>query len=599
MKIIQRIISSMIFITLFQTLCFATNYKIVVMPFDKLNKGANEELETLTIGISETLSGALSTVDNFIIIDSGRVKRHLLESMQFKQAVGVNDSSDMEKLRIVTKDKLDGDYIIYGNFYKIGKQIQLTAKFMNVSSGKVLKAASVNGSYPSDIFILQEKLAKKLTDTISGTSSNTKKNSIKDYTNSTDNYTAYQYYIKGRIEQTQYDVKNYPVAVSFYKRALKHDPKYALAWAGLSEVNALWGYQIKYANGEWGPYLKKAVSQGMKAVKYGENLYQTHRALSMAYLNNSNFKEAQIYIDRAYNLNQQDAETLQIKAQLKNYGYKKMAEVGTESNKYIKESLAINPELIIARWSLAHSYSTTGMKQDALNEYKEILKINPRHAPALHGIALIYYNFNDLTNAEQYALRTVEADPKTAQHHYTLSLAYYKQRKWDQAQSASENAIRLNPKYEKAIILTGQTYYNKKNYKKSVEILKKAISINPKNHKAYNEIAIAYYSLKDYKNAEKNSLMAVKYKPEDPINNYNLGLAYYQQKHWDQAIKAFRNTVKYNPRHISALYSIANSYWFQKKYDLAYKAYGRVLEVNPNHTEAKKWRNNAYNKMNK
>ena len=101
------------------------------------------------------------------------------------------------------------------------------------------------------------------------------------------------------MEQIQYDVKNYPVAIEFYEKALKYDPKYALAWAGLSEVNALWGYQIKYANGKWEPYLKTAVDQGNKAVKYGANLYQTHRALSMAYLNNSNFDMAQKSIDEA------------------------------------------------------------------------------------------------------------------------------------------------------------------------------------------------------------------------------------------------------------------------------------------------------------
>jgi hypothetical protein len=57
------------------------------MPFDKLNKEKNSELETLTVGISETLSGALSTVDNFIIIDSDRVKRHLLNNASFKQTI--------------------------------------------------------------------------------------------------------------------------------------------------------------------------------------------------------------------------------------------------------------------------------------------------------------------------------------------------------------------------------------------------------------------------------------------------------------------------------------------------------------------------------
>lgn len=375
MKSLTNILLSALCLIIMQSSISAQTYKIVVMPFDKLNKEKNSELETLTIGISETLSGALSTVDNFIVIDSGRIKRHLLESAEFKQVIGVNDERDIEKLRELTKERLDGDYIIYGSFNKIGKQIQLSAKFMNVSSGKVLQGANVYGKYPDEIFHLQEKLAKDLTGKITGKTVYDKQNSIADYTNSTGDYAAYQEYIKGRIEQVQYDIKNYPIAVDYYKKALKHDPEYALAWAGLSEVNALWGYQIKYADGKWEPFLKTAIEQGKKAVEYGGNLFQTHRALSMAYLNNSNFEMAQKYADEANRLNSQDAETLQILAQLKNYGYKDMSIEGTESNRLIKKSIDINPELIIARWSLAHSYSTNNDNNSALLEYMEILKI--------------------------------------------------------------------------------------------------------------------------------------------------------------------------------------------------------------------------------
>ena len=112
--------------------------KIVVMPFDKLNQEKNSELEVLVEGIRETLSGALSTVNNFVVIDSNRVKRHLLESAGFKQSIGVDETKDIEELRELTKDKLEGDFIIYGSFTKIGNNIQLSGKFMNVSSGVVL-----------------------------------------------------------------------------------------------------------------------------------------------------------------------------------------------------------------------------------------------------------------------------------------------------------------------------------------------------------------------------------------------------------------------------------------------------------------------------
>lgn len=212
---------------------------------------------------------------------------------------------------VITGEHFDGDELEIWCWTppatnKIGKNIQLSAKFMNVSSGEVIKGSNVHGKFPDEIFTLQEQLAKDLTDKISGKSASQQKNRIEEYSNSTGNFTAYQYYIKGRMEQIQYDVKNYPVAIEYYNKALKYDPKYALAWAGLADVNALWGYQIQYANGNSAPYLKIAIEHGLKAVEYGPNLYQTHRALSMAYLNNSDFENSQKEIDEAYKLNRQD-----------------------------------------------------------------------------------------------------------------------------------------------------------------------------------------------------------------------------------------------------------------------------------------------------
>ena len=550
---------------LFQTAFAAQAYKIVVLPFEKLNKEKNEELETLKIGISDTLSGALSTVDEFIVIDADRVKRHILSNAEFKMGIGSDGEKDMDKLRELAKDKLDSDYLVYGSFQKIGKQIQLNAKFMRVSSGEVLKGVSVHGRYPDEIFDLQEKLARDIVEKITGRSTelkSTESDSIADYTQSTENYSAYQFYIKGRAEQIKYDISDYPKAVEFYKKALKYDKKYALAWAGLSEVHALWGYQIKYANGDWKPYLKLAVDEGVKAVEYGPNLYQTHRALSMAYLNSSQFDKAQKSIDQAYKLNSRDAESLQIKAQLKNYGYKEMAKEGTESNKYIKMALEVNPELIIAKWSLAHSYSTIGNKEMALKEYMEILNINPRHAPSLHSIALIYYDLRDYDKCIIYAVRTVEADPKTAHHHYTLGLAYYQLKDWERSETALNEAVTIDHDYVNAIITLGLVYYNKTEYPMAIKLYQKVLKKDPKN------------------------LLA----------NYNLGLAYYQQKNWNQAIISFQKTVQIDPKYIDAWYSMANCYWFMNQWEKAYNTYNKVLEINPNNAEAKKWRDDSFNK---
>jgi len=458
----------------------ADNLKIVILPFDKLNKEKNDELDTLIVGISETLSGALSTVNNFIIVDSNRVKRHLIENAEFKQAIGV-ETKDIENLRDLTKDKLEGDFIIYGSFNKIGNNIQLSAKFMNVKSGVVTQGVNVSGKYPDEIFILQEQLARDLTNKITGNLGLKQQNQIEDYSRSTGNYTAYQYYIKGRVEHLKYDIKNYPLAIDNYKKALKYDPKYALALAGLAEASALWGHQVAYAMGDPSSYYKTALEESKKAVEYGDNLYQTYRGLSMAYLIHQDYNNAQKIIDKAYKLNQNDAEILYVMAQLKNYDGKNMGKKGTESYNYIMRSLSLNPELIIAKWELAHSYSSIGEKDLALNEYKEIVNINPIHAPTLHNIALIYYDLQDYNNVEFYAAKAVSADSKTPQHHYTLGLAYFEKKEWNKAIASFENAVKLYPKYENALLDIAACYWYLEKWDMAYKYYNRIIEVNPNN----------------------------------------------------------------------------------------------------------------------
>ena len=457
----------------------AKNYRIVVLPFDKINKEKNLELETLSIGISETLSGALSNINNFIVIDTYRVKKYLLQNAEFSQAIGVIEDRNIERLRKLTQEKLEGDYLVYGSFYKIGNQINLDAKFLNVETGAVIKAASVHGFYPDKIFELQEDLAKKLTGAINGTLNERQTENMNEFINSTSNYLAYQYYIQARVEHLKYNVKDYPQALALYKKSLAKDPGFALAWAGMCEVNALWGYQIKYAGGPYKPMLEQAITNGLKAVELGRNLYQTHRALSLAYANNDDFNKARVAIEQGYALNNRDPEILFVKATVTNYGYKEMGNPGTESNKYIMQCLSINPELIVARWSLAYSLAILGKKDEALTEYEKIVKINERHAPSLHNIALIYYDKKDYRSTIQYALKAVASDPDTPQHYYTLGLAYYGNKSWADAEKALHEAIKRKPDYPDAIYTLAGALYLQARYREARDAYAGVLKLKP------------------------------------------------------------------------------------------------------------------------
>jgi len=457
----------------------AADYKIVVLPFDKINREKNLELETLSVGIGETLSGALSNVDNFIIIDSYRVRKYLLDNSEFSQAIGAGDEKNMDRLRKLTQEKLNGDYIVYGSFYTVGKQINLDAKFVNVDSGKVLRAASVHGPYPDRIFELQEDLAKKLTNAINGRINEKQTENMNEYISSTNDYLAYQYYIQARMEHLKFNPAEYARAIELYRKAAARDPKFALAYAGMSEVNSLWGYHIKYGGGNYRPRLEQSIRDGKKAVELGGNLYQTHRALSLAYVNSDDFTNARLVIDRAYALNDRDPEILFVKATVANYEYKEMGRPGSESNRYITQALGINPELIVARWALAYSLSVLGRKDESMAEYRRILAANPRHAASLHNIALIYYERKDFRNTIEYARQAIDSAPEVPQYHVTLGLGYYGLRDWSGAEKAYRAALKLKPDMPLGFFNLGGALYMQQKYREARDAYAGALKFQP------------------------------------------------------------------------------------------------------------------------
>jgi tetratricopeptide (TPR) repeat protein len=477
MKLFVRL--SLLVMLLIPSVIFAGDFKIVVLPFDKINKEKNIELETLSVGISETLSGALSNVNNFIIVDSFRVKKYLLDNSGFNQAVGAGDEKNMERLRRLTQDKLNGDYIIYGSFYTVGKQINLDVKFVNVETGKIIKAASVHGPFPDQIFELQEELAKKLTGAINGNVNERQTDNMNEYINSTKDFTAYQYYIQARMEHLKFNASEYPKALELYRKAVARDPKFALAWAGMSEVNSMWGYHIKYGGGNYKPKLDQAIKDGLKAVELDPDLYQTHRALSLAYVNNDDFDNARGVIDRGYALNNKDPEILFVKATVINYEYKEMGKTGSDSNKYIMQALAINPELIVARWALAHSLSELGKKDESMAEYKKILAVNPRHAASLHNIALIYYDKKDYQQTVDYAKQAIAIELDVPQYHYTLGLGYYNLEDWVNSEKAFRAALKKKPDYIDALFTMAGALYMQGKYREARDAYAGVLKLKP------------------------------------------------------------------------------------------------------------------------
>ena len=115
-----------------------------------------------------------------------------------------------------------------------------------------------------------------------------------------ENTAAYQLYLKGRFfwnKRTGDDLKK---ALDYFNQAVAADPKYALAYAGISDV-----YQLlpNYSADAPKDCLPKAEASAKKALELDNTLAEAHNSLAYGLAQRFEFAEAEKEFKRAIELN--------------------------------------------------------------------------------------------------------------------------------------------------------------------------------------------------------------------------------------------------------------------------------------------------------
>ncbi len=123
---------------------------IAVMPFANLTKDTG--LAWLGEGIAETMTTKLSQVSSLTVVERTRLDAALRE-IALGQSGVVDDSTAARAGKMIGAATM-----VVGAFQKAGESVRLTARSVDVSSGKVLKASEATGKL-DEIFVLEDKLA--------------------------------------------------------------------------------------------------------------------------------------------------------------------------------------------------------------------------------------------------------------------------------------------------------------------------------------------------------------------------------------------------------------------------------------------------------
>jgi serine/threonine-protein kinase len=339
---------------------------IAVLAFANLSGDPGQEF--FSDGISEEIINILAQVPGLKV--AGRTS-----SFSFK---GKN-----QDLRTIG-EQLNVNYILEGSVRKSGNKIRITAQLIKVADGYHLWSDKYDREL-EDIFDLQDEISLAILNAIKIKLFGAAQEAVfKKYT---DNPEAYQLYLQGRYYINQFaSADGLNKAIEYFKAAIKIEPDYSLAYAGIAYIyQILW--VLNYLPPEESlPQMKQAIQHSLQL---DDSIAESHSVMGgIKMYHEWDFATATIEFKKAIELNPNFAEAHERYATC-------MALLGnfTEARKHASVAYILDPYSLLNIFNVAAVYWMTGDGKEELEYGRRSVELEPNffggHAHVGGGLQLL------------------------------------------------------------------------------------------------------------------------------------------------------------------------------------------------------------------
>ena len=240
---------------------------LAVLPFENL--GAPEQ-EYFADGITEEITTHLAKVSGLGVISRTSVLQYK-DTKKTIQQIGKELGVEYVLEGTILWDKSEGN-----------NRVRINPQLIRVKDGTHVWAETYDRVL-EQIFALQSDVAEKVASALDVTLLETEKGSMA--AKPTDNLQAYEYYLRGNeYLNRSWEEKDFRIAIQMYEKAVELDPRFALAYCGLSRAHEelYWYYYDRTQE-----RLNKAKEAVDRALELKPDLPEAHLALGYYYYHGS------------------------------------------------------------------------------------------------------------------------------------------------------------------------------------------------------------------------------------------------------------------------------------------------------------------------
>jgi tetratricopeptide (TPR) repeat protein len=183
---------------------------------------------------------------------------------------------------------------------------------------------------------------------------------------------------------------------------------------------------------------------------------------------------------------------------------------------------------------------------------RELLRLQPTHADALHVLGLVAFRRGEPRQALDCIRKAIAADPDKAQAHNSLGVVLKETGDLAAAELAFRAATALQPRYPEALTNLGNILGETGRLAEAETMHRQAVEAAPNYAEAHNNLATALARQERWDEALEECRLAVAHEPNRADFQVNLGNSLSALKAWEEAAQVFRRAVELNPGHADA-----------------------------------------------
>jgi predicted O-linked N-acetylglucosamine transferase (SPINDLY family) len=227
-----------------------------------------------------------------------------------------------------------------------------------------------------------------------------------------------------------------------------------------------------------------------------------------------------------------------------------------------------------------------GRLAEAAEIYAQVLRSEPRHFDALHGLGIIRYQTGRLEEAERLIGEAAEVNPNAANAFYNRACLLQRLNRLDEALACFDRAVAIKPDYIEALVNRSMVLSTLKRHDAAFASLDAVVALRPNIAEAWNNRGAAAFALGRLDEALASYDRATALKPEYAEGWKNRAIALLLLQRVDEALSAFDRASALAPRDADIQRRRADLLFQLNRAGDAARAYESYLALKPDDAPA-------------